>query len=188
MNFAGFEKKMYELADQNKHSSLSLEVYLSTLYGKMNESLTPSLETFYRLFAESCDAKPLDFNPAWDKSRICFKSPFDPQFPASYQFCIDVLKFQIADLHYINNGQVIRRADKWRAARPNDQEEADYEWCNGNIESYLESGISGYISHLNLGKGELVVGVDNTEIGKRLCQGMDWFHLGSILVLGGFYE
>ncbi len=163
MNTKEFNQEISKFLEINPQlSEINLEDYLLTLLRKVEESKEerPSLDLFYKLITESTQINPLKFDEEWRKN----DDPGMDKDPESYEDVINLLKYQISELHIMKEKGML---DDPNRSMGLNSPRGQHAWFNFEIPTFL---------------GVEVDQVVNSEIR------IDWGYLAMILWLGQIYE
>jgi len=161
MNLTDFYNCICKLPDN--HKNRDLEEYLLALHPLLLQNIenTPSFDLFHKLLEEAFTSKPTDLNNEW---LDIINPPEHNSNLTDFEYLIEVVKFQIADLHKMKNKQVKNEMKYFGI-----DSETDHRWYNFDPFTNLECGVSGIMN-------------GNSE------KQVTWATLGEIIEYGRIYE
>lgn len=182
MNFEKFYNEINDLP--TNHKNRDLEEYLLAIYGKVLEYKEEKLtyDLVIKIIAEAFTSSPVEFKEEWlncntaPDENIISKKFTNPEFSQSidktnysklepFEFTIETLKFQIAELHKMR-GKQLENEERYFGVNS----ETGHRWYNFDPFGNLECGVN----CMN----------DNDEDAEIL----DWSFIGVLLENGRIYE
>lgn len=161
-NTEKFYKSIAAFSTQFKE--ITLENYLLRLYGNIldNKDEQLTIDFILNLLRQSFTSVPVEFNKQWLNS---IEPPDDTTTLSPINYTLEVLKFQIAELHKMKGKQL---EDEYR--HYGIDSETDHRWYN-------------FSPFMNLECGARCM-VDN----KIEIKNVDWSFIGNLLEMGRIYE
>jgi hypothetical protein len=172
-------KETYENAPNR-----SLEAYLSALWKLVTADPpeTPTLEQFVHWLEAAFHAEAPPFDPRWLDIEIDYGQNF-----ITYDDCINLLLFQIADLHRMKEAGVFENEYRYFGV----QSPTGESWYNFDPLTYLECGIRG--NYRGYKAEEVIITIPPPE-GQSAdseiyeIDSFSWQNIADTLVLGQLYE